>query len=215
MKKSLLIIAALFAAFTINAKEIVIDLSTAVKEVTSDNDEATFTLAEGVLTINWTAMAGWAEQGVAFPLDNITEITNISFEYKGDGVAAYGEDGVCLYPRLRDAEGKRWYKKDYWPNVQETSWQTESMLPDNCPWDNADYAFGDKPFTSLAFVVNPSAAGNGIFYLRNIKITVPGSDETALDNIAAQSKVVKVVRDGQVLFIRDGKTFNALGAEVK
>jgi len=40
-------------------------------------------------------------------------------------------------------------------------------------------------------------------------------DPSGIQTVMAASKAVKVVRDGQVLFIRDGKTFNALGAEVK
>jgi len=36
-----------------------------------------------------------------------------------------------------------------------------------------------------------------------------------IQTVNTANKAVKVVRDGQVLFIRDGKTFNALGAEVK
>lgn len=41
------------------------------------------------------------------------------------------------------------------------------------------------------------------------------SDPSGVQNVNAASKAVKVIRNGQVLFIRDGKTFNALGAEVK
>lgn len=210
--KKLFLFAALFAAVTMSAKDIVIDLSTAVAEVDGD-DAAVPTVKDGVLTVTWTATAGWNEQGVAFDLGEITKIESISFEYKGDGVAAYAPDGVCLYPRLRDSEGNRWYKKDYWPNVSNTEWQTETMLPDNCPWDEATYKFGDEPFVSLAFVVNPSKAGNGVFYLRNVKITVP--DETAIDNTVVEGKAVKVIRDGQVMILRDGKAFNALGVEMK
>ena len=211
--KKLFLFAALFAAVTLNAKEIVIDLSTATTEVTAEGDAAIPSLNDGVLTVTWTAAAGWEEQGVAFDLGEIAKITSISYEYKGDGAAAFAPDGICLYPRLRDAEGNRWYKKDYWPNVSNKEWQTETMLPDNCPWDGATYAFGDEPFESLAFVVNPSKAGNGVFYLRNVKIIVP--DETAVENVAASVKATKVVRDGQVLILRDGKTYNALGAEMK
>jgi hypothetical protein len=47
-----------------------------------------------------------------------------------------------------------------------------------------------------------------------VKVTVPDSEE-ALDNIHASNKAIKVIRDGQVLILRDGKTFNALGAEMK
>ena len=38
---------------------------------------------------------------------------------------------------------------------------------------------------------------------------------TAIENTEAAVKAVKVVRNGQVLIIRDGKMYNALGAEVK
>jgi len=41
------------------------------------------------------------------------------------------------------------------------------------------------------------------------------SDPSGVQTVNAASKAVKVIRNGQVLFIRDGKTFNALGAEVK
>ena len=213
--KKFFLFAALFAAATINAKEIVIDLSTGVKEVSVATDDATFSLAGDVLTINWTAATPdyFEYQGVAFPLDNLTKITNISFEYKGDGAEAYKPEGVCIYPYLRDSEGNRWFKKDFWPNALTTDWDALSALPDNCPWDGATYAFGEKPFVQLAFAANPSKAGTGTFYLRNVKLTV--DDGTNIDNIAAEAKTTKVIRDGQILILRDGKTFNALGAEVK
>ncbi len=40
-------------------------------------------------------------------------------------------------------------------------------------------------------------------------------DETAIENVAAAVKAQKVVRDGQVLIIRDGKAVNMLGVEVR
>ena len=40
-------------------------------------------------------------------------------------------------------------------------------------------------------------------------------EATGFENVGINGKAVKVVRDGQVLIIRDGKMFNALGAEVK
>jgi len=36
---------------------------------------------------------------------------------------------------------------------------------------------------------------------------------TAIENTNAAVKAVKVIRNGQVLIIRDGKTYNVLGAE--
>ena len=40
-------------------------------------------------------------------------------------------------------------------------------------------------------------------------------DHTAIDNTAVEAKTVKVIRDGQVLILKNGKTYNALGAEIK
>ena len=45
-------------------------------------------------------------------------------------------------------------------------------------------------------------------------ITKP-SNPTALDNTNVAPQVQKIIRDGQVLIIRDGKTFNMMGQEVK
>jgi hypothetical protein len=38
---------------------------------------------------------------------------------------------------------------------------------------------------------------------------------TGIENAEAEMKAVKIIRDGQVLILRDGKFYNALGAEVK
>ena len=41
------------------------------------------------------------------------------------------------------------------------------------------------------------------------------TDVAAIDNTAVEAKTVKVIRDGQVLILKNGKTYNALGAEMK
>ena len=41
------------------------------------------------------------------------------------------------------------------------------------------------------------------------------STPTGFDNLGSQTNIRKIVRDGQVLIIRDGKTYNALGQEMK
>ena len=47
------------------------------------------------------------------------------------------------------------------------------------------------------------------------KIVFEKATGTALDNTDAAVKAEKVIREGQVLIIRDGKTFNVLGARVR
>lgn len=161
------------AAMSLQAAVIDIDLNTAKSDLSSSDDAVVFVVNEdGELVVNWTATGGWEYQGVAFPIQNIGNITKITFEYKGDGVTAFGENGVCLYPYLRDSEGKRWFQKNYWPNLTNTEWQAEGTMPDDCPWDEADYELGERPIIELGFAANPSKAGNGTFYLRNIKIKV-------------------------------------------
>lgn len=49
--------------------------------------------------------------------------------------------------------------------------------------------------------------------LNSITLTAQGG--TGVENVSSQKDVQKIIRDGQVLIIRDGKTFNALGAEMK
>ena len=39
--------------------------------------------------------------------------------------------------------------------------------------------------------------------------------ETAIDNVEAQSKTVKMIENGQVVIIRDNKTYNLLGAQIQ
>ncbi|MBQ7648118.1 MAG: hypothetical protein IJS92_03460 [Paludibacteraceae bacterium] len=49
------------------------------------------------------------------------------------------------------------------------------------------------------------------------EVTVSATFEveaTAVDNTEAAVKTVKVVRDGQVLILRDGKIFNLMGTEL-
>ena len=49
--------------------------------------------------------------------------------------------------------------------------------------------------------------------LNSLKLT--GDIPSGIETIETGAKAMKVIRDGQVLIIRDGRTFNALGAEIK
>lgn len=200
--KKFFLFAALFAAISLNAEVIDVDLAQGVAK------NAEIAVSEGVLTATYD-LSAWGAGGVEFPLDNLAEVTSISFDYKGDGKS------VVLYAYLRDTEGARWRKGDYYPSLSSTDWKTEAAyVPDALLWDAAEYAYGERPFKKIGFIANPSEATAGSFSLRNIKITVPGGT-TAIDNANANAKASKIIRDGQVLIIRDGRTFNALGAEIK
>ena len=205
--KKFFLFAALFAALSINAKEIVVDLSTTPTNVSGSNP-ATCVFANDTLRVNYVVNAGYAVSGAEIAIDNLTNVTGISFDIKGDG------SGRGFLHYLRDTEGNRWYDSGSWYGLG-ADWVSKTSVPNASLWDGqAAEDFGKYPFKTIGFVANPSAAGEGFFTLRNVIITV-ADDPTAIDNANANAKASKIIRDGQVLIIRDGRTFNALGAEIK
>ena len=142
-----------------------IDLSTAIT-TSSSNCTVEWTITDNELNVEYTTPSAWKVVGVEFPLpENIEEIINISFEYYGNG------ENIVLYPYLRDSEKKRWTKSDYFINLKKTEWlSVTTYLPDKLLWDNADYAYGERPFTKIGFAANPGTDGSGSFNVRNVKI---------------------------------------------
>ncbi|MBQ9340671.1 MAG: hypothetical protein IJS13_10135 [Paludibacteraceae bacterium] len=66
--------------------------------------------------------------------------------------------------------------------------------------------------------IHQSAPGAAITFempAEDVTIETVFSLPTALENAEAAVKVEKVIRDGQVLILRDGKIFNALGSEIR
>lgn len=59
--------------------------------------------------------------------------------------------------------------------------------------------------TGESFEGNPFAIANIYFW----------NEPTSVENVAAETKAVKVVRDGQVLILRNGVEYNMLGTEMK
>ena len=57
--------------------------------------------------------------------------------------------------------------------------------------------------------------GDATLYTLNVELTQDPGPGTAVDNTVVAPQVEKIVRNGQVLIIRDGKTFNMMGQEVK
>ena len=101
-------------------------------------------------------------------------------------------------------------------------------------WDNKKYRTPVGATVTLTFTpaegyivmsctvngeeIHQSAPGAPITFempAADVTITTTFSIPTALENAEAAVKAEKVIRDGQVLILRDGKIFNALGAEVK
>ena len=166
MKKSILVAVAFLVATAMCAEVVEVDLGKAGAVSTAGT--ATPVFADGVLTVNWEVTVAWEVSGVEMPLENLAGVTNVNFEYMGDG------QNVVIYPYLRDTEGNRWFKSEYWPNAQNTDWTAETFVPDAASWDAPAYACGDRPFNKIGFVANPGSATSGVFKLRNVKIVVSG-----------------------------------------
>ncbi|MBR1426528.1 MAG: hypothetical protein IJ581_03650 [Paludibacteraceae bacterium] len=175
MRKLFFLPLVLCAALTLNAEVIDVNLNAAA-EMAFTGCSATPSVADGVLTVQYSA-GGWEWAGVEFPVNNLTQVPTISYEYCGDGAPGFA-DGIVLFVYLRDIDGNRWIQTDYWPNIQNTEWQSEIITPDGAlDWDAPAYAIGEKAFTRLGFIVNPGAAASGSFRLRNISLTILGEGE--------------------------------------
>lgn len=207
MKKFFFFAAAMFAAVTLNAREITLDLSAAT-EMAYTNCSATPSFSDGVLNVNYSAGA-WEWAGVEIALNNL-DVTSIDFDYKGETA-----EWCSFVVYLRASDGARWYDDADDFSMSHADWLVKTgYFPTKLMWDASESAIGDLPFTAIGFIANPMNATNGTFAIRNVKLTVPG-DDTGIEDVNASVKAIKMVRNGQLIIVRDGKTFNAIGAEMK
>ena len=83
-------------------------------------------------------------------------------------------------------------------------------------WNHADHV--DIVNTGRNFDLNADVDGDYTFTWNyttlDLVVTFP-SEATGIENANANTKAVKRIVNGELRIIRDGKTFNALGAEVK
>lgn len=207
MKKSLLIVAALFATVCLNARIVNIDLSS--YQLIDEN--TVVAIANGELTATYDLKA-WESGGIKYALDDLN-VTNLSFDYKSDGTV---QTWVSFLVYLEDSEGGQWFSSaaDLSISSWNAEWENKSFMPSDVLWESSTASAPVLPFKVLGFLANPAEATSAAFSIRNVSLTVEG-DETAVDQVSNEAKATKLIRNGQVLFVRDGKTFNALGAEVK
>ena len=91
----------------------------------------------------------------------------------------------------------------------------------NTEWEKVDLSSLGQVY-GLAFTLVSTATGdygtNTSLYFALDGLTVSTTAEEpiaeAVENANAEAKAIKVIRDGQVLIIREGKAFNILGAEL-
>ena len=165
MKKIFSFAVAILAAMTIQATELTVDLSSA-QSSGSEGCSGVPTLTDGVLDVAWNVTANWAVAGVEFALDNLTDVSKINFDYKGDG------QEVTFYVYLVDANGGLKWENEHWINLQPTDWTATEITPNGALWNTNP----QEPWIKLVFVANPATASNGTFSLRNVKITYAGDE---------------------------------------
>lgn len=78
-------------------------------------------------------------------------------------------------------------------------------------WYDNDHLLINHDYVAFVFKFENDARVGDVEYLA---FTYAGEPQ-GIDSTPADVKTVKIIRDGQVLIIKNGKTYNALGAEVR
>ena len=112
------------------------------------------------------------------------------------------------------------YRSDIVINIKE-NWDPEGQIADQTAM-TAGEGYMELPLTDelrtrLAnashWMIQFNKEAGEAFNVTDVVLVM--KDHTAIDNTAVEAKTVKVIRDGQVLILKNGKTYNALGAEIK
>lgn len=163
--------------------------------------EASTSLANGELTVNYNISSAWGAAGVDFALDNRSDIESFSFDFRGCGATLW----TSFFPFLQD-DGYRWVNYptgDY--SLGDTEWQRITDVPFAALWnDNPSHAFGDHPFNAVGFLANPSAASQGFFMIRNVVLNLIPTQGLGLQQIIIVRKEGSDpanLSDGIVVFV--------------
>ena len=105
-------------------------------------------------------------------------------------------------------------------NIKE-SWADEGQIADQTAMTPGEgymeLSLTDELRTRLAnashWMIQFNKEAGEAFNVTDVVLVM--KDHTAIDNTAVEAKTVKVIRGGQVLILKNGKTYNALGAEIK
>ena len=225
MKKFFLFAAAVVAALTVNAK--VYDFATITKADIQTTAGVTEDEATGKITI---AIPG--DQSVveirlfedivlhynSKEAKNITVDTkNGYFEFPGNGATAEGKALVTVENlTIGDKVAFEAANKgtgDVALSARDGAEGADVALPKKAKGaegaDENGYIWVIGEYTATAADLTISAPG-----ARVRKITTPGEDKQAIDNIEAGEKAVKFFENGQLIILKNGVRYNALGAKL-
>ena len=79
---------------------------------------------------------------------------------------------------------------------------------------NAVSNAADEQYRDLLKIQMDKQSG-GAFNITDIVLLPKDGSATTINSTASGDQAVKALRNGQVLILRDGKTYNTLGVEVK
>ena len=198
----------LTAVFTANTKE----LLSATNEVVV---KWYFGEANGAPSMNYEGSNGFlvAQATVSGETQDVKlqiNATNGKFNNGGDGKNwCQANAGTALiFPSKADATVE---VKAYYQPLSNLRVDTQA----------ATLEVGSEGNYVSTFATNPNFADESRFsviadnYLSYLQVTFPAPDPTAIDNTNAEAKAVKHIVNGQLLIEKNGKFYNALGAEVK
>jgi len=231
MKKFFLFAAAIVAAMTVNAK--VVTFAEIVDNTAADAAKSTFDDAFEYENIETKGVANSA--GDAY----LVEVRQV------EGTTAWGVttlklvDEEQVYFEFKDGGANKLVMKAYKEYVQPNGKAACLVITDLSVGDkvkiNLKKALDKEAMIEGAtvtkhnfddVVVELEAAAEEIrVYSKNeagdadakwqITSVVIGGDESAVDNIKADAKTIKTIENGQVVIIKNGVKYNALGTEIR
>ena len=233
MKKIFLFAAAVVAALSVNAK--VIDLSavgTAIADWTiteatlnaSNSDEAAgkyvYDIKGGVASQSYIT----AEPDVVFQIQNGSDKAKAFVVYPGKCYEFGGKNGILILKGTKAGDAIKLTiaaKGDKNSNLKDDAgaypknavFVTEDLVLPAKGSEGADedgYFWREIELTSLGGDVEIKEFVNGY----RIKALQIGAEQQAIDNIEAAEKTVKFFENGQLIILKNGVRYNALGAKL-
>ena len=147
-------------------------------------------------------------------IPNVFRRVRLAYDFKRDILAIGGDGKVVLYTVAYNDKDEA--TMTYWTETpmyqsSQTAWNTDGIAFDYAgdlvaASASSEYIYKYALPTNNNTCITPAP--------KALVITKP-SNPTAIDNTVVAPQVEKIVRNGQVLIIRDGKTYNMMGQEVK
>lgn len=232
MKKIFLFAAAAVAALTVNAK--VIDLTavgTTIDEwtVTEATQNATETKeADGKFTYDIKGGVAsesfiTAEPNVVFQIKNGSDKAKAFVIYPGKCYEFGGKNGILIIKNTKAGDAIKLtvaakgstagnFEGDGFP-VSASAVSTDLTLPAKGSEgaDEQGYVWKELEYVSLGGEVQIKEF-NGGYRIKAIQIGAEdGNKDEAIDNVNADAKAVKTFENGQLVIIKNGVRYNALG----